>query len=183
MKAVSYIIFFWFLFFLAGYGCSPTMSHSTDTSSQNFENLCEEFDRKEEKNEIQKMLKKMEYKCCQKSLKIIKKYSYQVLSSRQTTCPKGTEKNIMECIGTLHWCVPKTASSNSPYVSLKDLDYLCEIRGGCCQVSLDRIRKNSYLVLKPSADLNACPKGTKRNVLRCKGSLSWCVPEGKLPYL
>ena len=90
---------------------------------------------------------------------------------------------MAECIGSLHWCEPKTASSDSPYVPLKDLDKLCEIRGGCCEFNLDKIKKNSYVVLNPSVAHNSslCPKGTQSKRLKCQGALTYCVPKGKLP--
>lgn len=96
MKTVFYILIFLFSFFLVGYGCSQ---------SQNPDTLCEEFDKTHPIGESQ-------YECCQESLQRIKQNSYKVLPShwRWAFCPKGTEKNMLRCMGTLSWCEPKTVS-------------------------------------------------------------------------
>lgn len=179
MKTVYIVTFLFSLFPTYSYSQTASRYNSTNTSSQNLGNLCKKpatiWERV--KGLAQTQLHEIERKCCEKSLKIIKKYSYQLLSAHQTTCPKGTKKNMLTaCIGTLHWCEPKTASSDSPYVPLKDLDKLCEVRGGCCGPP-DIIKKNSYVVLNPYVKESTCPEGTRRDRLRCKGSLSWCVPE------
>ena len=64
----------------------------------------------------------------------------------------------------------------SPEV-LSQLDELCKKKGGCCKVSLEQVKKNSYVVLNLPEGPTICPKGTQVNALRCKGSLAWCMPQ------
>ena len=63
---------------------------------QNLKNLCKINDR-----------------CCRASLKIVKKNSYLVLDlpDGPTSCPEGTQRNLLKCITSLKWCEPQTNSS------------------------------------------------------------------------
>ena len=48
--------------------------------------------------------------CCKASLETIKENSYVVLNvpGGPTSCPEGTQKEMLRCLDSLQWCVPSS---------------------------------------------------------------------------
>ena len=158
---MKFVFFVSTLILLFCHGSNPSNEQNTDKSQHSPEFLSQLND-----------LCKKKGGCCQGSWEKIKKYSYTVLNvpGGPTTCPKGTQINVLRCQGSLEWCVPTTINPTS-----QNLDDLCEKSDACCQHSLKTVKKHSYLVLNLPGGPITCPKGTERDQLKCITSLKWCV--------
>ncbi len=81
------------------------------------------------------------------------------------------------CLLSYFGCASQTHKTVQPNNSLSvDLDSLCSSKSGCCKASLETIKEHSYVVLNVPGGPKNCPEGTQKEMLRCLGSLQWCVP-------